>query len=81
MSGYRGNMQNQLFDFFFGTPRRLRATVIGLVVVLAVVCPNVVGWAINRVLLAISPVIVPALIFVPIWLAIRKILGLGGKKK
>jgi len=61
------------FIFFFGTPRRLRASVIGLMIAIVVFIPGVLWFIIGRLLDGLAPLLGPLVVILLLGLAFRQI--------
>ena len=68
------NRFQSFLTFFFGTPRRLRASLIGLGIVLLMI-PGVSGFVTARLLDALGPLLTPLVVILLLGLGFRKILG------
>lgn len=79
MSNGSGNNQTNWFGYFFGTPQRMVRTLIVLGLITAVVFPGLLYLATDRLLMALMPLLGPALTLLIVFAGIKMILG-GGKK-
>ena len=59
--------------FFFGTPRRLRASVIGLTIAIAILVPGALWFIIGRLLDGLAPLLGPLVVILLLGLAFRQI--------
>ncbi len=78
--GNPGNNQNRSwFGYFFGTPQRMMRSLVVIGLITAVVFPGLLYIAADRLLLALMPLLGPALTLLIVFAGIKMILG-GGKK-
>jgi len=80
MSNSSRNNQTDWFGYFFGTPQRLVRTLIVLGLITAVVFPELLYIAVDRLLLALMPLLGPALTLIIVFAGIKMIFG-GSKKR
>lgn len=75
------NRFQSFLTFFFGTPRRMRASLIGLGFILLMI-PGVSGFVTARLLDALGPLLAPLVVILLVGLGYRKIFsGFFPKKK
>ncbi len=70
-------------NFFFGTPRRLLASLVAAAIIAVLIEPGLLGLAVARLMIALEPVLGPIIQLVIIVLAFRIIFSVfsGGRKK
>ncbi len=75
---------DQWVRFFVGTPQRFLATLAGIGLIVVLINPTLLEIAVDRLLMAINPLLGPALTILIVLAGIRIILGSfggGGKRR
>lgn len=63
--------------FFLGTPRRLLTTLVGLGLVIVMISPGILETAANRLVVAMMPLLAPALMIIIVFAGVRIITRSG----
>ena len=74
----------QWIRFFVGTPQRFLATLAGIGLIVVLINPTLLEIAVDRLLMAVNPLLGPALTILIVLAGIRIILGSfgsGGKRR